>query len=249
MAKVKVTTLVDIPILPYTQVTGFSPVPLATYSETRAVFEEVGGGEDQIIFKGRNFEVTDGKLTSGMITKAVVVNSEGQAYAILTELNVRVKHIEYNDGGELLASPFYSLLLKGNDTLTGSSDGDWIVGYESADRLLGMGGDDSLLGNAGAYRLLGMNGDDRLFGDQGRDTHTGGKGSDGFFVGPNQGRDIITDFDPRGSDQDHLWVNYLEYEKRKSGNDTIIEFNDGAQVRLIDIKPSEITDTDFQLFP
>ncbi|MCC6706794.1 MAG: FG-GAP repeat protein [Gammaproteobacteria bacterium] len=66
----------------------------------------------------------------------------------------------------------------GNDTLTGTSAADSLLGLAGNDRLSGGGGNDSLDGAAGADQLRGEAGDDRLRGGNDDDLLDGGAGAD-----------------------------------------------------------------------
>jgi len=76
----------------------------------------------------------------------------------------------------------------GNDTLTGTSNVDWI----SAEA-----GDDSVLAGGGDDRVEGDNGNDSLFGEAGNDSMFGGSGNDSMFGG--SGNDTL-----RGNNDDDL---------------------------------------------
>jgi hypothetical protein len=66
----------------------------------------------------------------------------------------------------------------GNDTLTGTSTADSLLGLAGNDRLRASGGDDVLDGGAGNDQLRGEAGDDRLRGGNDDDLLDGGAGSD-----------------------------------------------------------------------
>jgi Ca2+-binding RTX toxin-like protein len=74
-------------------------------------------------------------------------------------------------------SLFMSPPSAGGDILDGGEGHDWIVGSRSADTIFG-----------GAGR-------DMIFGGQGDDILSGGADADMFLFGPNDGFDVITDFD------------------------------------------------------
>ncbi|NEP83493.1 MAG: calcium-binding protein, partial [Okeania sp. SIO3B3] len=116
----------------------------------------------------------------------------------------------------------------GNDTLDGGADDDLLLGQTGSDRLFGgLGndsavggvGDDSLSGGAGVDTLDGNEGNDFLSGDEGNDSIngnigddslnggfgadrlTGNEGDDAFFFEvPNEGVDVITDFNGSNAD-------------------------------------------------
>ncbi|MDE5079468.1 MAG: cadherin-like domain-containing protein [Trichodesmium sp. St2_bin6] len=101
----------------------------------------------------------------------------------------------------------------GNDTLRGDSGNDTINGGADSDSILGGIGDDSLFGGSGSDTLDGNEGNDFLGGKEGNDSIngslgddilnggfgsdrlTGNQGADSFFFEvPNEGVDVITDF-------------------------------------------------------
>lgn len=69
-------------------------------------------------------------------------------------------------------------MLRGNDTLRGSSSSELIFGNQGADRLFGGDGNDRILGGKDNDFIAGDGGDDILRGDLGNDTLEGGPGSD-----------------------------------------------------------------------
>ena len=77
----------------------------------------------------------------------------------------------------------YNTIMSGGDTISGSDQGDFLVGA------------------AGRDRLTGGQGDDTIYGGGDRDRLTGGRGADVFYFGDmdesaanRRGRDVITDF-------------------------------------------------------
>lgn len=115
----------------------------------------------------------------------------------------------------------------GNDTVTGSDEGDAILGGDGDDRLSGGAGDDGIAGEAGNDTLLGEDGDDLLRGGIGEDRLIGGAGHDTLEGG--SGRDILNG----GAGNDLLFgksegpSHYFDYDDLSDtilgmeGNDTI----------------------------
>ena len=92
--------------------------------------------------------------------------------------------------GQLANFPGGAWLLGLEDTVTGSSDAELILGNAGDDRIFGNDGNDSLYGGKGDDSLLGENGDDLLKGEVDNDTLIGladddilrgGKGNDALF--------------------------------------------------------------------
>jgi Ca2+-binding RTX toxin-like protein len=97
--------------------------------------------------------------------------------------------------GPLTNIPGGVWLLGGNDTVTGSTISELILGNDGQDSISGGEGNDTLFGGKGNDQLFGGEGDDFLSGDRDIDTLTGGQGSDTFALYTGGGLDIITDFD------------------------------------------------------
>lgn len=76
----------------------------------------------------------------------------------------------------------------GNDRLYGGDDEDTLMGDEGKDQLFGGDGDDDLIGGADNDVLAGQADDDVL---------TGGAGADRFVFRPDEGADVIIDFEDR----------------------------------------------------
>ena len=85
--------------------------------------------------------------------------------------------------GELGVFPQGVLMLAGNDTVQGSSDGELIKGNQDNDLLLGGGGNDTLLGGQNNDQLQGEEGNDLIFGEKAEDLLYGGAGDDSLFGG------------------------------------------------------------------
>ncbi|MGB6295043.1 MAG: DUF4347 domain-containing protein, partial [Rivularia sp. (in: cyanobacteria)] len=127
------------------------------------------------------------------------------------------------EGNDNLTGNFGNDSLQGNngdDFLQGNSGNDTLEGNEGSDQLEGNTGDDQLQGNAGNDLLkgglgndilegnqendwlMGEAGEDILIGGTGVDLLNGGDGADTFyFNAPNEGRDLILDFDPSQGDK------------------------------------------------
>jgi Ca2+-binding RTX toxin-like protein len=77
----------------------------------------------------------------------------------------------------------------GNDTISGTSGPDGVLGQGGNDKLKGLTGNDGLCGGAGKDKLKGGTGNDKLLGAGGKDTLKGGKGKDVLKGGP--GKDTL----------------------------------------------------------
>ena len=125
---------------------------------------------------GRGFRVDEHGVLRGRAT-SYETERDGAPYATVTGLKVDLETYDerYVDGGAKAAAAY---VLRGDDTLTGSSGRDVLRGYGGDDTTKGRGGGDVLQGGGGADRLMGGAGDDVVRGGKGDDRALGGKGRD-----------------------------------------------------------------------
>ncbi|MEP3888988.1 MAG: NF038122 family metalloprotease [Hellea sp.] len=96
---------------------------------------------------------------------------------MITELDIRAFDvIGWDRVGESAEPPIN--LTEGDDTFTGTPDGETINGLGGNDIIDGAGGNDFVNGDAGNDTLFGGDGNDTLNGGEGGDTLTGGQGGD-----------------------------------------------------------------------
>ena len=87
------------------------------------------------------------------------------------------------------ALTFHAFGGDGNDTVTGSANGDQLFGDAGNDRLSGAGGSDLLFGGAGNDMLTGGDGDDQMFGQAGNDRMIWNPGDDSDLMEGGDGTD------------------------------------------------------------
>lgn len=85
--------------------------------------------------------------------------------------------------GQLAEYPGGLWTLGGSDTVTGSTDSEWVASNLGEDSLSGGGGNDTLMGGKDPDRIDGEIGNDFLRGDLDADTVSGGSGNDSLFGG------------------------------------------------------------------
>jgi len=168
-----------------------------------------------------------GDLISGTV-QSITYDYGGGAYLTVKNLSMSAPTAQ----GAFEFAGIWALLpaTAGADIVNGSSDHDNIFGWDGRDRLDAKGGNDVLEGGDGNDRM------------------TGGKGADTFiFKSGDHGRDIITDFDPKGGEgqQDFIDIGGKDYALESHGKNTIITFDAGDEIVLLGIKPGQITDSDF----
>jgi len=156
----------------------------------------------------------------------------------------------------------------GNDVASGGAGSDWVVGGQGDDILegdeppwdyAGGGGADIVLGNLGDDecdggegddlvrggqgddQLYGGSGNDWLSGDRGSDTITGGVGADTFHSFGEAGLDRVLDFNRAEGDR-VLLDSGTNYAVVQSGADTVISITGGAQMVLVGVPLSSLTE-------
>ncbi|MGF1492189.1 MAG: GDSL-type esterase/lipase family protein [Microcoleaceae cyanobacterium] len=155
--------------------------------------------------------------------------------------------------GQLLGFPLGVLMLGGNDTVFGSTDGEVINGNQDEDQIAGAGGSDTLFGgrdndtldgqadadflfgNLGADLLRAGNGDDRLFGGQNGDNLFGDLGND--VLSGDDGIDFLT-----GGEGADIFV----LPQSGLSTDFITDFTDGTDRMLL---PDGLGFSSLQILP
>ncbi len=132
--------------------------------------------------------------------------------------------------------------LGGDDTLSGGTGDDMIIGGGGNDTLYGGKGDDSLIGGAGSDTLVGGTGDDTLTGGDGYDTFVFADGDDTFtdFVA---GDDVI-DLTGVSAVDDFADV---QASATQVGANTVIDFADfgGGSIALLGVNVGDLVEGDF----
>jgi Ca2+-binding RTX toxin-like protein len=133
-----------------------------------------------------------------------------------------------------------SLLLGGNETISGSGYSDLLYGGKGNDHLLGNGGSDQLMGGAGK---------DIIDGGAGSDLLSGGGSADTFVFGAQSGMDLILDFDP---DTDKLDLTALGFDSlddvlrshgrhdHHSSGDAVLDLGIGSMAKLLGVSASDL---------
>jgi Ca2+-binding RTX toxin-like protein len=207
---------------------AFDSPSLGEHGGKSATFE--GDGGDYLVIKGKGLQYENDQIVRGTITSMIQYNSSGEKYASITNEKYRA------DGLPTIDTPYWAFkagqaMLAGNDTMTGSSDVDGLDGWNGQDVIKGLGGDDIIWGNKGNDRL------------------TGGFGADHFHLSTGDGHDVITDFQSEGDEalHDDIQVQAHSFTAQQQGHDTLLKFDDGTAVTLLDFKKSHLDATDILL--
>lgn len=134
----------------------------------------------------------------------------------------------------------------GRDTLAGSASGDLLDGGRGADVLRGGSGEDRLIGGRGPDTLFGGGDDDTLIGGSGPDVLIGGAGADRFVFGPNDGPDVVTDFEVGVDEIDVVarGASFDALDVEQAGADALIRLETGS-IRLLGVDVTALTEEDF----
>lgn len=201
-------------------------------TETAKFFDSETSGE--IVFKGSEFSYVEGNISAGTVKSIQFLDSEGEKFAILKNLDADAVTLMNLMRGETGIDGMILELFKGDDIIFGSDKSDYL--------LFGTGkGNDTINGGAGV---------DEIGGGKGKDVLTGGKGNDFFEFFKGDGKDVITDFDAKGGEgKQDLILETFESRKdikiEKHGHDVVIDFGDGSTLTLLDTKRSDISMDDF----
>lgn len=146
----------------------------------------------------------------------------------------------------LLGVDGYRFNPKGNDIIKLMGGDDNFYAGDGNDRLYGGAGNDKLDGGAGR---------DLIHGGTGKDALTGGTNIDTFLFKTGDGKDTIMDFAAKGSDHDKIdlsdvasikdWADLKAHHLVKDGADVIINAGSGDQLRLEDVKLTDLDKGDF----
>jgi Ca2+-binding RTX toxin-like protein len=130
--------------------------------------------------------------------------------------------------------------------ITGTDSSDLLSGTDRTDVLIGLSGDDTLRGDAGDDILEGGGGRDVIRGGAGYDLMTGGAGDDLFVLERGGRQDDITDF-VAGADRIGLagGLQFADLTILARGRDTLIKAGNEKLASIKNVKPSELSDSDF----
>lgn len=157
------------------------------------------------------------------------------------------------EGGEMVAGRVsaFRFVDDGGERLINVGNGNWSAA-ELSGGLFGGSGIRGLLieAYAGNDRFFGSRNGDILYGAGGQDTLRGGKGEDWFLFGHGDGRDVVLDFDANGGEgkQDFIRQFSNDFEIRRDGENTVIDFGGGDTLTLLDVRRSQISSADFMPF-
>lgn len=139
----------------------------------------------------------------------------------------------------------------GNDTGGGGSGNDEIYFAAGDDLLAGQEGEDTIFGGDGNDWIGGEADNDLLFGGVGNDTMAGGADGDAFIISDGKGHDLVTDFsiaqDIVAFDMAEI-TRFRDAQTRMSqdGADTVITFDNGDTVRLLNVSKDDLTPSNVQ---
>jgi serralysin len=131
----------------------------------------VGTIFDDVFIASADSELFDGALGIDTVIYVNAASGINVSLASPTTNTGIATQDQYNSIEALIGSLF-------NDTLTGDTNDNWLIGGLGADSLSGLAGNDRLEGGNGNDSLNGGNGDDLLIGGAGNDLLTGGVGID-----------------------------------------------------------------------
>lgn len=169
------------------------------YLVSGGVFEDDGGGFDQVFCSGSSCDVFDGVEVLTFTTAVAATAHTGDTP---TTVNGNAGNDEFIGG---LAA----------DVLDGNAGDDQLTGWGGDDRLFGDQGADTLVGDWGLDTLTGGIGDDLLYGEADADLLDGGLGGDRMYGGlgndvflVDSSRDVVVELAGGGRDQVSASISY-----------------------------------------
>jgi len=197
--------------------------------ETKSVTKKTALLDDnansEMHFAGKGFHAQTMEIGGGTID-SVTFSVGSIVYGKLTGLHLSGSEISQSE----LGTDILTTLFMGKDKIMGSKGADSLSGFDGRDLLIGDAGNDTLAGGFGI------------------DTLIGGKGSDHFIIRPANGNDVIRDFDAGGGGtaQDYIATGFgNEFTTYKQGHNVIVDFTDGADITLLNVKFRDIDPGDF----
>lgn len=186
---------------------------LSGHNKTSATFV-YSSNNFLMVFSGEDFKAEGDVLTSGIATKIVFRDDDGDKLATISDFHKNVVDLMTALEGEV--SDMLQILQQHADKMIGSSAGEYMIGEGGNDTMDGKGGGDLLSGNSGD------------------DTMTGGAGNDRFdFYAGQSGDDVITDYEIGDEvNFDIIFVRDMTYQIVKSDRDAMFLFSDGSTLLL-----------------
>ena len=167
----------------------------------------------QIILGGKGFQASEedtDRFSGGTIHKIVITDGDQKVVVTITHLNIKATDLQavWDDNGIVSVA---SYLARGNDTVVGSGEGDYLLGSAGNDRMTGKGGSDYFEFQYASLKMA---------------------------EGKSQPEhDVITDFDLKGEDADHLGIHQeFTYKGVHQGHDTMLIFEDDSTLLLEGVK-------------
>ena len=173
----------------------------------------------RLIYSGSMIIDPWGNISGSITGISAYLTSDNRLLGQMTGINVPWDSSDLDS----LTNP---VILGGSDTLTGSPQADYLLGFGGDDLLQGMGGNDN---------LEGWGGRDTLDGGPGADTMAGGNGDDLYWV-DNPG-DVVTEKQLPGREWDTqrvsvstngMQANYFSSAPSISGDGRYVAFISGA---------------------
>jgi Ca2+-binding RTX toxin-like protein len=186
---------------------------LISYDSNKIVIDD---GVRKGVYKG-DFSYSYFGEVFGILESYVEYENGSKQYSV-RDINADANDVYY--AVQILGDAYlsHSIVLAGNDTLIGSSKGDYVRSFAGDDLVKGMNGNDKLDGGSGYDSLVGGSGNDKLFGGTEADNLKGGSGNDKLFG--EEGNDIL-----KGQGGADRFVFRAGYEQ-----DTVKDFSDKDDV-------------------
>jgi Ca2+-binding RTX toxin-like protein len=202
---------------------------LRQYSDYEMIYADKRGAAVDI--SGKNFTFSNGEVTGGTITSAVITDKNGDVIYTAKDVDLSAKTFShYYDRDGAWATDYVFIL--GNDKITGTNSND------------------ALQGDLGNDILYGKGGDDFIYSAWGDDTVYGGGGDDYFEFDAKKSSSLtLADFEDHGSHQDLIAISkkfYNHMETYQRHDNVVMTFED-HKITIEDYDKHDLGRDDFNL--
>ncbi len=192
---------------------------------------------------------SDISLTREFSDLIITVNSSGQTIRVINQFGAwegsyyyDIEVMQFADGVVWSDEDIRSAIIAGtpdDDTINGFDDrDDNIDGLAGNDEIYGHAGNDTLFGGEGNDLIEGHAGNDVLIGGLGDDTLVGWQGDDTYRIGPNDGDDVILNWNfnpgtqPLGTIEFTAGVVPADVIPSRDGGDLRLSIGESNSVRV-----------------
>lgn len=218
---------------------------LAAVEASRQTIDDTNGGVDWL-----NFAVYSDNMNVNMNAGGAIV-SGGVTIAHLAVGPIDFENLYLGDGNDTVTGNSlgnHIVGARGSDSVHGNNGNDWIEGYDENDKLFGDRNNDTISGGSGNDLINGGTGIDSLNGNAGLDT---------FIFNPGFGIDTIAGFEDNIDTlklDDAIWgggktvAQVISTYAHVVGANTVFDFNNGNKFTVLGVTNLAVFQDDITIF-